>query len=88
MLDSTSGTPLFFVESLDFCVDRCPFVIFSLASVLTALLQFTDSDYPFGIFKQTFYHVFYCYYSKLVSCLLSDMIQSTPKKQHKTLFKG
>ena len=111
---NTWGHPLVLVESLDFCVDRCPFVILplaivltallwplywlpffghcidcpSLAIVLTALLQFTDSDYLFGIFKHTFYNVFYCYYSRLVSCLLSDMIQSSSKKQHKALFKG
>jgi hypothetical protein len=29
----------------------CPFVIFSLAIVLSALFLFTDSYYPFGIFK-------------------------------------
>jgi hypothetical protein len=29
----------------------CPFVPFLLAIVLSVLLQFTDSDYPFGIFK-------------------------------------
>ena len=31
-------------------VDR-PFVLFLLAIVLSVLLQYTDSDYPFGIFK-------------------------------------
>ena len=29
----------------------CPFVLFLLAIVLSVLLRFTDSDYPFGIFK-------------------------------------
>jgi hypothetical protein len=29
----------------------CPFVLFLLAIVLSVLLQFTDSDYSFGIFK-------------------------------------
>jgi hypothetical protein len=29
----------------------CPFVIFLLTIVLSVLLRFTDSDYPFGIFK-------------------------------------
>jgi hypothetical protein len=29
----------------------CPFVLFPLAIVLSVLLRFTDSDYPFGIFK-------------------------------------
>jgi hypothetical protein len=28
-----------------------PFVLFLLAIVLSVLLPFTDSDYPFGIFK-------------------------------------
>ena len=29
----------------------CPFVLFLLTIVLSVLLWFTDSDYPFGIFK-------------------------------------
>jgi hypothetical protein len=29
----------------------CPFVLFLLATVLSVLLRFTDSDYPFVIFK-------------------------------------
>jgi len=29
----------------------CPFVLFLLAIVLSVFLRFTDSDYPFGIFK-------------------------------------
>ena len=29
----------------------CPFVLFLLAIVLSVLLRFVDSDYPFGIFK-------------------------------------
>jgi hypothetical protein len=33
-------------------VDRClSFVLFLLAIVLSVLLRYTDSDYPFGIFK-------------------------------------
>ena len=32
-------------------VDRCSFVRFLLATVLSVLLRYTDSDYPFGIFK-------------------------------------
>jgi len=28
-----------------------PFVLFHLAIVLSILLRYTDSDYPFGIFK-------------------------------------
>ena len=31
-------------------VDRC-FVLFLLAIVLSVLLRYTDSDYPFGIFR-------------------------------------
>ena len=30
---------------------QSPFVFFLVAIVLSVLLQFTDSDYPFGIFK-------------------------------------
>jgi len=33
----------------------CPFVLFLLAIVLSVLLRFTDSDYPFGIFKLFLY---------------------------------
>ena len=29
----------------------CPFALFLLAIVLSVLLRYTDSDYPFGIFK-------------------------------------
>ena len=29
----------------------CPFALFLLAIVLSVLLWFTDSDYPFSIFK-------------------------------------
>jgi len=29
----------------------CPFVLFLLAIVLSVLLRYTDSDWPFGIFK-------------------------------------
>jgi len=32
-------------------VDRCLFVLFLLAIVLFVRLRFTDSGYPFGIFK-------------------------------------
>jgi len=43
-------------RSLVFCVVFCRslFVPFPLATVLSVLLQFTDSDYPFGIFKLFF----------------------------------
>ena len=47
-----SGVPV--PRSLDLCVcfvDRClSFVLFVLAIVFS-VLRFTDSDYPFGIFK-------------------------------------
>jgi len=29
----------------------CPFVLFILAIVLSVFLRYTDSDYPFGVFK-------------------------------------
>ena len=35
----------------------CPFVHFLLVIVLSVILRFTDSDYPFGIFKLFFYHL-------------------------------
>jgi len=33
----------------------CPFVLFLLAIMLSVLLWYTDSDYPFGIFKLFLY---------------------------------
>ena len=36
---------------VDRCLSFCPFVLFLLAIVISVLLRFTDSDYPFGIFK-------------------------------------
>jgi hypothetical protein len=30
----------------------CPFVLFLLASIVLSVLQYTESDYPLGIFKQ------------------------------------
>jgi hypothetical protein len=38
-----------FSLSLVFCVVFCPFVLFLVAIVLSVLLRFTASDYPFGI---------------------------------------
>jgi hypothetical protein len=50
-------------RSLVLCVrfvDRClSFVPFRLVIVLSVLLPFTDSDYPFGIFKLFFQFVFF-----------------------------
>ena len=37
-----------YVYFVDRCLSFCPFL---LAIVLSVLLRFTDSDYPFGIFK-------------------------------------
>jgi len=36
---------------VDHCLSVCPFVLFLLVIVLSVLLRFTHSDYPFGIFK-------------------------------------
>jgi hypothetical protein len=33
------------------CIVACPFVLFLLTIVLSVRLRYTDSDYPFGIFK-------------------------------------
>ena len=37
------------------CLSFCSFVLFLLAIVLSVLLEFMDSDYPFGIFKLFLY---------------------------------
>jgi len=49
-------------------VDRCPFVPFLLALVLSVFLRYADSDYPFGVFKfflcnqSLILSEYYCYY--------------------------
>ena len=61
---NVSGTPMFILCFSEFRVTRsfsflgcvlqivaCHFVILLLAIVLSVLLRFTGSDYPFGIFK-------------------------------------
>ena len=35
----------------------CPLVLFLLAIVLSVLLRFTDSNYPFGVFKHFFQNI-------------------------------
>ena len=54
-----SGAPVFSEVRVQFYVYVlqivvCPFVLFLLAIVLSVLLRYTDSDYPFGIFKLFF----------------------------------
>ena len=43
---------------------RSLFVTFRLVIVMSVLLRFTDSDYPFGIFKLFFYmgHIIVFFY--------------------------
>jgi len=69
-----SSSPVFsgvrVTRSLVLCVcfvDRCPFVLFILVIVLSVLLRYTDSDYPFGIFK-LFFH------GGQISFLLGDFL--------------
>ena len=65
--ENLSSPPVFsgvrVARSLALCVcviDRCLFfVLFHLAIVLSILLRFTDSDYPFSIFKLFFHHIIY-----------------------------
>jgi hypothetical protein len=44
----------------------CSFVLFLLAIVLSVLLRFTDSDYPFGIFKL---------FLLMIVCLVAVLLQ-------------
>jgi hypothetical protein len=44
----------------------CPFVLFLLAIMLSDLLRYTDSDYPFGIFKLFLYVIYVIHFYKLV----------------------
>ena len=47
----------------------CPFVLFLLAIVLSVLLRFPDSDYPFGIFKLFLVHVDKCWDHLQFNCM-------------------
>ena len=48
----------------------CPFVLFLLAIVLSFLLRYTDSDYPFGIFKLFIINVRLCICYKTTNRLI------------------
>ena len=52
-----------------FC--RSLFVLFLLSIMLSFLLRFTDSDYPFVIFNVSYSRSFYCYDSTLYFGILS-----------------
>jgi hypothetical protein len=58
-----------------FC--RSLFVLFLLAIMLSVLLRYTDTDYPFGIFK-----LFLCIFQKVVVKDRYLTIGSTRKTQH------
>ena len=62
-------------------VDRClSFCTFSFAIVLSVLLRYTDSDYPFGIFKFFFsQNYFFAIHSLL-------MLQNINHVHHNHLF--
>ena len=64
-------------RSLVLCVcfvDCClSFVLFLLAIVLYVLLRYTDSGYPFGIFK-LFLYIFVYIHQHLTSCLGSCQV--------------
>jgi uncharacterized membrane protein len=53
--ENLSSPPVFsgvrVTQSLALCVMFCRSLFVLLAIVLSVLLRFTDSDYPFGIFK-------------------------------------
>jgi hypothetical protein len=58
----------------------CTFVLFLLAIVLSVLLRYTDSDYPFGIFKLFPLQCFYFYYVVLklgdICIVFEDLLTS------------
>ena len=67
-----------------------PFVLFLLAIVLSVLFRYTDSDYPFGIFKlffvylrQAYMTLFECWVSCLPKRSLSNFVQ---RHRNKKLF--
>jgi hypothetical protein len=51
VLNGVPGTQSLVLYIYVLQIDVCRFVLFLLAIVLSVLLQYTDSDYPFGIFK-------------------------------------
>ena len=53
----------------------CPFVLFLLAILLSVLLPYTDSDYPFGIFQRLFLNIIE-YHQIQNKCLLCFIIGS------------
>ena len=60
----------------------CPFVLFPLAIVLS-VLRFTDSDYPFGIFKllcSTYLNIIHLYKHKQKTYVVYNTCLNIPKK--------
>ena len=87
-----------FTRSLVLCVcfvDRCLFFVLFLLVIVLSLLRFTDSDYPFGIFKLLLYlyyvFTFMIYTRKgrrhrdhmivgfTTTCAISTLVSSTNK---------
>jgi hypothetical protein len=67
-------------------VDRClSFVLFLLAIVLSVLFRFTDSDYPFGIFKlfSKSFSVVKCFHICFILVKLHDVIDIIRRRRSK-----
>ena len=65
-----------------FLILVCPFVCFLLVIVLSVLLRFTDSDYPFGIFK-LFLSIFCVFEYHVFQSLLDTRISYITKWENK-----
>jgi hypothetical protein len=87
LLEQLSSTPVFSEvrvnRSLVLCVylvDRCLFFCtFLLATVLSILLRFTDSDYPYGIFKHFYLPYYKC---KAASVILNGLCYTDYNQDH------
>jgi hypothetical protein len=55
----------------------CPFVLFLLAIVLSVLLRYTDSDYPFGILWPLC-----CLFFFGIRILITPMVSLSSSKEH------
>ena len=91
-LDHTSSSPIScevcVARSLVLCVMFCRllFVLFLLAIVLSVLHRYTDSDYPFGIFKLFLHTTNVKSLLHVVGMLLDAYLKEEPPNDHSISF--
>ena len=64
---------------------RSLFVLFRLTIVLSAFLQFRDSDYPFGFFKLFFKYWFTSPHSRLITGFVTRLTRRVPLVEQELL---